>query len=93
MDFRRSQSYTIGLQPTAGQKIIDTVAGQAVYGMFSGDADGNWDINSNDYTPIGQDFGKFNLYSNGDLNLDCDVNSNDIPHWVENFNKFSGVGH
>ncbi|MDX2002125.1 MAG: SprB repeat-containing protein [Chitinophagales bacterium] len=91
IDFTRMQSYQIGTPLTSGQKVIGHDSLGDIYGMYSGDGDCNYDINSNDFVPLVNDYNNFNVYSPGDFNMDGDCNSNDIPKWVENFNLFSGV--
>jgi hypothetical protein len=91
VDFTHMQSFVSGSPATAGQRILGTDSRGTVYGMHSGDGDCNFDINSSDFVPFGNDFNKFDIYSPGDFNMDCDCNSNDLPKWLGNFNQFSGV--
>jgi hypothetical protein len=93
VDFTRIQTFQVGNPATSGQKVIGSDANGPIYGMYSGDGDCNFDINSNDFVPLMNDFNRFNVYSSGDYNMDGDCNSNDIPKWVQNFNFFSGVQH
>ena len=93
IDLTRLQTYQVGSPSTSGQKVVGNDAGGPIYAMHSGDGDGNFDINSNDFVPLVTDFNHFNIYLRGDFNMDGDCNSNDIPFWIRNFNLFSGVQH
>jgi hypothetical protein len=56
-----------------------------IYGMVTGDMDGDSDIGVNDFTLWATDFGNAPVYMNSDADMDSDVGVNDFTKWATNF--------
>ncbi|MDD2964856.1 MAG: BNR-repeat neuraminidase N-terminal domain-containing protein [Bacteroidales bacterium] len=56
-----------------------------VFGMVTGDMDGDSDIGVNDFTLWAIDFGNAPVYMNTDVDMDSDVGVNDFTKWASNF--------
>jgi hypothetical protein len=76
-DFSTSVSQAFGAG--AGYKEIET----GVFGMVSGDADGDGDIGLNDYTSWAVDVGLAD-YLSSDIDMNVDVGLNDYTIWAIN---------
>jgi hypothetical protein len=56
-----------------------------VFGMVTGDMDGDSDVGVNDFTLWATDFGNAPVYMNSDADMDSDVGVNDFTKWATNF--------
>ena len=59
-----------------------------IFGMVSGNADGDASISVNDFTQWATDFGKTLIYLSSDIDGDGQVSVNDFTQWAINF----GIG-
>jgi hypothetical protein len=66
---------------TAGYKQIGT----GVFGMVSGDADGDGDISVLDFSNWATNFGQTVSYLSSDIDMDGDVSVLDFSKWATNF--------
>lgn len=83
-DFTSGNSYTGG---GAGQ--VELLPG--FWGMFTGNALTDNDINGQDNILWSTENGLFNIYSSTDFNMNADVNSADRILWIGNNGRFSQV--
>ena len=66
---------------TTGYKLIGT----SVYGMVTGDIDGDGKVFPTDYNIWAEGFGGVNGYFNADLDMDSKIFPTDYNKWAENF--------
>jgi len=83
-DFRQQDSYN---DAGFGQKELPNGA----RALFTGDINGDYDINGADNSVRSIQNGIFGQYIQGDINLDADVNGSDRGFWSPNSGYSSGV--
>ena len=79
-----SDAITKAYGNSAGYKLLTS----GIFGMVSGNADGDGSISVNDFTQWATDFGKTLIYLSSDIDGDGQVSVNDFTQWAINF----GIG-
>ena len=86
-DFTDGQSKAYGTSGYGGQGAL--TGGK--FGMYSGDADGNGDVNLTDLDIFVLEFGQPLDYYGSDFDLNGDVNLTDLDYYVPNFGYLSQI--